>query len=33
MSYQALYRTWRPDRFEDIVGQDRIITTLINHIG
>ena len=32
MSYQALYRTWRPDRFEDIVGQDRIITTLINQI-
>ena len=32
MSYQALYRTWRPDRFEDIVGQDRIITTLVNQI-
>jgi len=32
MSYQALYRTWRPDRFEDIVGQERIITTLINQI-
>ena len=32
MSYQALYRTWRPDRFEDIVGQDRIITTLLNQI-
>ena len=32
MSYQALYRTWRPDRFSDIVGQDRIITTLINQI-
>ncbi len=32
MSYQALYRTWRPDRFSDIVGQDRIITTLLNQI-
>ncbi len=32
MSYQALNRTWRPDRFEDIEGQDRIITTLVNQI-
>ncbi len=32
MSYQALYRTWRPEQFRDIVGQERIITTLINQI-
>lgn len=32
MSYQALYRTWRPERFHDIVGQERIITTLIHQI-
>ena len=32
MSYQALYRKWRPERFADIVGQDRIVTTLINQI-
>ena len=32
MSYQALYRTWRPEYFRDIVGQDRIVTTLINQI-
>ena len=32
VSYQALYRTWRPEYFRDIVGQDRIVTTLINQI-
>ena len=32
MSYQALYRKWRPERFADIVGQDRIVTTLVNQI-
>lgn len=32
MSYQALYRTWRPEYFHDIVGQERIVTTLINQI-
>ncbi len=32
MSYQALYRTWRPEYFRDVVGQDRIVTTLINQI-
>ena len=32
MSYQALYRKWRSERFADIVGQDRIVTTLINQI-
>ncbi|MBO4883786.1 MAG: DNA polymerase III subunit gamma/tau [Clostridia bacterium] len=32
MSYQALYRTWRPEFFRDVVGQDRIVTTLRNQI-
>ena len=32
MGYQALYRTWRPEYFRDVVGQDRIVTTLINQI-
>ncbi len=32
MSYQALYRTWRPEFFRDIVGQERIVTTLLNQI-
>ena len=32
MGYQALYRTWRPEYFRDVVGQDRIVTTLRNQI-
>ena len=32
MSYQALYRKWRPDTFEDVKGQDHIVTTLKNQI-
>lgn len=31
-AYQALYRKWRPRRFADIVGQEPIITTLVNQI-
>ncbi|SEO39479.1 DNA polymerase-3 subunit gamma/tau [Amphibacillus marinus] len=30
MSYQALYRVWRPQRFEDVVGQSHITRTLQN---
>lgn len=30
MSYQALYRTWRPQRFEDVVGQQHVTKTLQN---
>ncbi|KAB3530296.1 DNA polymerase III subunit gamma/tau [Alkaliphilus pronyensis] len=33
MSYKALYRKWRPIIFEDIVGQQHIITTLKNQIS
>ena len=32
MSYMALYRKFRPDNFEDVKGQDHIITTLKNQI-
>ncbi len=32
MTYQALYRRWRPKVFEDIVGQGHIVTTLKNQI-
>ena len=28
MSYQALYRAWRPDTFTDMVGQDAVVRTL-----
>ncbi len=30
MSYQALYRTWRPQSFEDMVGQEAVTKTLQN---
>ena len=33
MSYQALYRKWRPDNFEDVKGQEHIVTTLKNQIN
>ena len=32
MSYQALYRKFRPNTFEDVKGQDHIVTTLQNQI-
>lgn len=32
MGYTALYREWRPNTFEDVVGQEHIITTLKNQI-
>jgi len=32
MSYQALYRKFRPSTFEDVKGQDHIVTTLQNQI-
>ena len=32
MSYTALYRKFRPAEFEDVKGQDHIITTLKNQI-
>lgn len=32
MSYQALYRKFRPTEFEDVKGQEHIVTTLKNQI-
>lgn len=32
MAYQALYRKWRPGTFEDVKGQEHIVTTLKNQI-
>ncbi len=32
MSYMALYRKWRPAVFDDVKGQDHIVTTLKNQI-
>lgn len=32
LSYIALYRKWRPRKFEDVVGQEHITTTLKNQI-
>ncbi|NLZ52232.1 MAG: DNA polymerase III subunit gamma/tau [Thermoanaerobacteraceae bacterium] len=33
MSYVALYRKYRPKSFDDIVGQDAIVTTLKNQLS
>lgn len=33
MAYTALYRKWRPTRFEDVKGQDHIVKTLKNQIN
>src|SRR5690625_3637494 len=33
MSYQALYRVWRPRKFADVVGQSHITRTLQNAIS
>lgn len=30
MGYQALYRVWRPQVFEDVVGQGHVTKTLQN---
>ena len=32
MYYMALYRKWRPDTFEEVKGQDHVVTTLKNQI-
>ena len=32
MSYTALYRKYRPDTFEEVKGQDHVVTTLRNQI-
>ncbi len=30
MSYVALYRAWRPQRFAEVVGQEHVVTTLLH---
>ena len=32
MSYTALYRKFRPQDFEDVKGQDHIVTALKNQV-
>ncbi|MDF2939258.1 MAG: polymerase subunit gamma/tau, partial [Paenibacillaceae bacterium] len=32
MAHKALYRTWRPQLFGDVVGQQHIIRTLQNSL-
>jgi DNA polymerase-3 subunit gamma/tau len=32
MNYQALYRKYRPQRFDEVVGQDHVITTLAREV-
>lgn len=32
MSYKALYRTYRPTSFDEVVGQKHIVTTLMNAV-
>ena len=32
MSYSALYRKFRPQTFDEVKGQDHIVTTLKNQI-
>ena len=32
MSYKALYRTYRPQTFEDVAGQSHVTITLQNAI-
>lgn len=33
MSYQALYRVWRPQSFDDVLGQDVVVQTLKNAVA
>ncbi len=32
MAYKALYRKWRPDTFDTVIGQDHIVDTIRNEI-
>jgi len=33
MTYQVLARTWRPQRFDDLLGQEAVVQTLTNALG
>ena len=32
MAYEVLARKWRPQHFNDVVGQEHVIQTLINAV-
>ena len=32
MSYKALYRSYRPQTFDEVAGQEHVVTTLKNAI-
>ena len=32
MAYQALYRKWRPMKFDDVIGQSHITETVKNEM-
>jgi len=32
MAYKALYRTYRPEHFSDVIGQEHVVRTLINSV-
>jgi len=32
LSYQVLFRKWRPNKFDDVKGQDHVVRTLKNSI-
>jgi len=33
MAYKALYRTWRPQKFSEVIGQEHIVQTLRNAVA
>ncbi len=33
MAYKALYRTWRPEQFSEVVGQDHIVKVLTGQVA
>ena len=33
MAYLSLYRKWRPQTFEDVVGQQHVVRTLVNALN
>ena len=33
MSYQVLARKWRPKKFEELMGQEHVVTVLVNALA